>query len=110
MQLTASDVSVAGTLSLDDRRVEVSNSSDCQSSDIGSECEIEKPSAKKTTHALREIAGENHLLRCSGRAQKEYASSYLLRLSNRQRLQELLLALKTALARPSPQPLIIIAL
>ena len=28
------------SLSLDDRRVEVSDSSDCQSSDIGSECEI----------------------------------------------------------------------
>ena len=32
-------------------------------------------------------------------------SSDLLRLSKRQRLQELLLALKTRLARPSPQPL-----
>ena len=36
---------------------------------------------------------------------KNILSSDLLRLSKRQRLQELLLALKTRLARPSPQPL-----
>ena len=37
--------------------------------------------------------------------EKNILSSHLLRRSKRQRLQELLLALKTALARPSPQPL-----
>ena len=37
---------------------------------------------------------------------KNILSSDLLRLSKRQRLQELLLALKTWLARPSPQPLL----
>jgi len=37
--------------------------------------------------------------------EKNILSSGLLRLSERQRLQELLLALKTRLARPSPQPL-----
>ena len=37
--------------------------------------------------------------------EKNILSSDLLRLSKRQRLQELLLALKTRLARPSPQPL-----
>ena len=37
--------------------------------------------------------------------EKEYSFSDLLRLTKRQRLQELLLALKTRLARPSPQPL-----
>eukprot|EP00964_Phaeocystis_antarctica_P061965 scaffold37067_cov104-Phaeocystis_antarctica.AAC.1 len=37
--------------------------------------------------------------------EKEYLFSDLLRLSKCQRLQELLLALKTRFARPSPQPL-----